>query len=96
MENSSTSVQALNATTIAIFLGFVAASLAITWWVCRSPTAKAGGVSFLQMSMTYGQRGWNGQPLGTSIALGTPPVIGMIARRRLGSGTGMAATSACV
>jgi cation/acetate symporter len=40
MENSSTSDQVLNATTIAIFLGFVAASLAITWWAARNTKSK--------------------------------------------------------
>jgi cation/acetate symporter len=40
MGNPSTSVQALNATTIAIFLGFVVASLAITWWAARNTRSK--------------------------------------------------------
>jgi cation/acetate symporter len=40
MGNSSASDQALNITTIAIFLGFVAASLAITWWAARNTKSK--------------------------------------------------------
>ena len=54
------------------------------------------GRSTRQRSKAKGQRGWKRQPVGTSSALATSPLGTMCSRRRVGSATGMAESSACV
>ena len=60
--------------------------------------SRASGRCCLQRSTAFGQRGWNTQPEGGLIGLGTSPCTGRNTRpaSTAGSGTGTAASSACV
>ena len=61
----------------------------------RRVSSRSTGRSAEQRSIASGQRGWNAQPRGTSMALGISPAS-CGATRRAGSGSGAAASSARV
>ena len=71
-------------------------SLQATQWPGR--TSRSSGRIRLQLSTAIGQRGWNTQPDGGWIGLGTSPFTGRSLRpaSTLGSGTGTASRSARV
>jgi hypothetical protein len=71
-------------------------SLQATQWPGR--TSRSSGRIRLQLSTAIGQRGWNTQPDGGWIGLGTSPFTGRNLRpaSTLGSGTGTASRSARV
>src|SRR5262245_54197290 len=71
-------------------------SLQATQWPGR--TSRSPGRIRLQLSTAIGQRGWNTQPDGGLIGLGTSPFTGRNLRSAstLGSGTGTASRSARV
>src|SRR5712691_5937796 len=58
-------------------------------------TAKLGGTWRLQMSMAYGHRGWNRQPLGGASRLGGAPRAASLAGSAR-SGSGAAESRSCV
>ena len=62
------------------------------------PLSASGGRILAQSASLSGcwQRGWKGQPLGGLAGEGTSPCRTMRVRRRVGSGTGTAESSACV
>ena len=66
--------------------------------VCPSVSLRVSGTACLHSAVAFGQRGWKTQPEGGFSGLGNSPV--MIVRGRVrsmtGSGTGAAASSACV
>jgi hypothetical protein len=51
-------------------------------------------LSTAQRPIAIGQRGWNRQPAGGSVGLGTPPPSTIRWRRSLGRGSGIADISA--
>src|SRR5260370_9788291 len=72
------------------------ASLQATQW--RGRNSRNVGRVFLQPSTATGQRGWNTQPEGGLIGLGTSPLVGRNSRcaATQGAGTGTADSNAWV
>ncbi len=63
---------------------------------CRRPGASTGFSTSQTPSLAMGQRGWNLQPVGGSSGLGTSPLRIVRRRLRVGSGIGIAESSASV